>query len=216
MRKFNERNECVDVSSITNFGNPEGRGKKSGVKRKRSKGLESIDRIVGSKTKTSMEPPTPQEQKAQDEHNRPEYTAPQCKRRSYSNCLLLPEQLIVPAGIPLPPKPPMPEPQHQPYIIDHRKGNISKCSGCDDLFDRTNPTLLVMGREEMDYYPKVNKSVLTKCWAVSNKKHYYCLQMKCLKARRPFLELNQVKKTVSCELSEEEKRMVDEEFGLKN
>ena len=215
MRKFDERKECVDVTSITNFGNPEGRGKKSGIKRKRSKLLGPIDRIVGPMTKTSMVPPTPEEQKTQ-EHKRPKNTPPQPKSRNHSNCLLMQEQIIVPAGIPLYPKPPMPEPQHQPYIIDHRKGNISKCSGCDDLFDKTNSTLLVMGREEMDYYPKVNKSDLTKCWAVSNKKHYYCLKMKCLKARRPFLETSQVKKTVSCELSEEEKRMVDEEFRMKN
>ena len=96
----------------------------------------------------------------------------------------VPEQPLVNVGCHLI-KPPQPEPQHQPYELLIRKGNISVCHGCENPFLKEND-IFILGRTEFDWYPKIENA--TKTFKLSGaRNHYYCLKKRCLMLRRPHL-----------------------------
>ena len=71
-------------------------------------------------------------------------------------------QKSVPLGKSMGPKPVQPEPQIQPYEIVQRSGQIKKCNGCEELFDKNNEKLLILGRSEFDWYILVDEKNNTK------------------------------------------------------
>ena len=73
-----------------------------------------------------------------------------------------------------------------------RSGKVSKCNGCGALFDNRNPGLYILKRNELDWWPKIDKANLTKQWCQSTRNHYYCLKLECLQKRRPLLLLANV------------------------
>eukprot|EP00111_Clytia_hemisphaerica_P010473 TCONS_00030595-protein len=79
------------------------------------------------------------------------------------------EQPLLPLGRPLPPIPPMPEPQIRPYEIKKRAGNVATCHGCRNGFKKSDSSLFVLFREEEDWFPKVDKENYTKQWSTSKK-----------------------------------------------
>ena len=93
------------------------------------------------------------------------------------------------------PIPAMPEPQMHPYRVIKRYGNISKCHGCDEKFDKKKATMILF-RKEIDWWPKVDKVRYTKQWKTSKKNFYYCVSLSCLMMRRPSLKRENV--TVIC------------------
>ena len=56
----------------------------------------------------------------------------------------------------IPTKPSLPEPQNNPYWILKSSGHIKKCHGCEEEVGEH-----VIGRWEVDYYPKVDKQNCT-------------------------------------------------------
>ena len=94
------------------------------------------------------------------------------------------QNIEVPVGVSLPPKPLMPEPQMQPYVLVKRAGNVAKCHGCGESFDKGDSSLHVLKRKENDWYPKTQKDTLTKRWALCSKNFYYCIKFSCLLFRR--------------------------------
>ena len=57
----------------------------------------------------------------------------------------------------MPTKPSLPEPQNDPYWILKRSGHIKKCHGCEEEVGEN-----VIGRWEVDYYPKVDKKKIVR------------------------------------------------------
>ena len=101
-------------------------------------------------------------------------------------------ELILPIGVPLPPKPDMTEPQMSPYYLVKRFGKVAKCHGCGSAFDKSNHNLYVLKRNELDWWPKTDKANLTKQWCQSSRNHYYCVKLSCLQKRRPVLTIDHV------------------------
>ena len=66
-------------------------------------------------------------------------------------------EVLVPIGMPLPPKPDLTEPQMNPYYVVKRSRKVSKCNGCGALFDKRNLELYILRRNELDWLPKINK-----------------------------------------------------------
>ena len=83
----------------------------------------------------------------------------------------------------LPRKPFLPEPQNDPYWMVKRSGAISKCRGCKESLNE-----VVMGRIEIDFFPKVDPMKQIKYWAVSKEAAYY-VNISCLRKCRPSLDL---------------------------
>ena len=67
-----------------------------------------------------------------------------------SNFVNVEKQNPVPLGKSLGPKPPQLEPQMQHYELIIRNGKISRCNSCLNEFDRKNPKLRIIGRNEYD------------------------------------------------------------------
>ena len=65
-----------------------------------------------------------------------------------------------------------------------RSGAISKCHGCKE-----NLNELVMGRIEIDFFPKADPRKHIEYWAVSKEATYYHVSIRCLRKRRPSLVL---------------------------
>ena len=60
-------------------------------------------------------------------------------------------EMLVPTGMPLPPKPNLTEPQMNPYYVVKSSGKVSKCNGCSALFDKRNHELYILKRNELDW-----------------------------------------------------------------
>ena len=97
--------------------------------------------------------------------------------------------VAVPPGQPLPPKPTLPD-TSTPYFLAKFKGNIARCNGCGNYFERDLPsnTLdseVVVGRKERDWYPFVFHDG-SKCWRLGrSQNHYYHASTVCIKTRNP-------------------------------
>ena len=82
--------------------------------------------------------------------------------------LHVPQQKQVSLTETLPRKPFLQEPQNDSYWLVKRSGAISKCCGCKDSLNE-----VVMGRIEIDFFPKADPMKQIKDWAVSNEAAYY-------------------------------------------
>ena len=71
-------------------------------------------------------------------------------------------------------KPPMPEPQVDPYWI------IGKTGCSEELKDG-----IVLGRMQFDYFPLVKKESNYKYWAAKIDALYYHADIMCIRKRRP-------------------------------
>ena len=80
----------------------------------------------------------------------------------------------------IPTKPSLPEPQNGPYWILKSSGHIKKCHGYEEEVGEH-----VIGRWEVDYYPRVDKQICTIYWASKVEAFYYHLNVGCLRKRRP-------------------------------
>ena len=87
-----------------------------------------------------------------------------------SNFVNVEKQNPVPLGKSLEPKPPQPEPQMIQYELITRNGKISRCNGCLNEFDRKNPKLYIIGRNEYDWYVNVNKQENNKIYKLGRQK----------------------------------------------
>ena len=93
----------------------------------------------------------------------------------------IPNQPKTPLNKKMTAKPPMPEPQDDPYWIIGKTGNISKCYGCsEELKDG-----IVLGRMEFDYFPLLKNESNYKYWAAKLDAHYYHADTECIRKRRP-------------------------------
>ena len=115
--------------------------------------------------------------------------------------------------MPLPPKPDLTEPQMNPYYVVERSWKVPKCNGCGALFNKRNPELYILKRNELDWWPKSNKANLTKQWCQSACNRYYCLKLECLQKRRPLLSLPNVS-IYSQEDSASVKNLVNKRFEI--
>ena len=64
-------------------------------------------------------------------------------------------------------------------------GKISKCRGCKEELRE-----IILGRLELDFFPKVDHIKETKHWALSGDAAYYHPSINCLRKRRPGLPLS--------------------------
>ena len=78
------------------------------------------------------------------------------------------------------------------YELIIRNGKISHCNGWLNEFDRKNPKLCIIGRNEYDWYVNVNKQENTKIYKLGRQNRYYCTRKKCILARRPFLNVAEI------------------------
>ena len=107
----------------------------------------------------------------------------------------------VPPGIPLPPKPPVPE-SNNPYFLAQIRGNISKCSGCAGSFKGAYPLpppddRFVIGRKEKDWFPNTQPNG-EKHWKLGREQNrYYHLNPACIHARHPFFNPSQLHGLIS-------------------
>ena len=122
------------------------------------------------------------------------------------------KDIVVRIGTSLPPKPPLPEPQAEPYVVKKREGNVKRCHGCGLTFNKMDQDLFVLCRKEMDWWPKVNKEQMTKSWALSNRTYYYCVSFRCIKTRRPTITKDNVSITTSTIVPSNVKDIIDTEF----
>ena len=94
------------------------------------------------------------------------------------------------------PRPAMPEPQMHPYRVIKRYGNISRCHGFCEKFDKKKTTMILF-RKELDWWPDMY--ILRgewKKWRTSKRNFYYCVKLSCLMNRRPTLRRENV--TIIC------------------
>ena len=80
----------------------------------------------------------------------------------------------------MPTKPSLPEPENGPIWILKRSGHIKKCHGGEEEVGEN-----VIGRWEVDCYPKADKQNCTKYWASKVDAFYYHLNIECLRKCRP-------------------------------
>ena len=66
-----------------------------------------------------------------------------------------------------------------------KSGNISKCRSCKEELGE-----IILGRLELDFFPKVDHVKETKHWALSSDAAYYHPLIKCLRKRPPGLSLS--------------------------
>ena len=64
-------------------------------------------------------------------------------------------------------------------------GNISKCRGCKEELGE-----IILGRLELDFFPKVDHVKETKNWALLSDAAYYHPSINCLRKRRLALSLS--------------------------
>ena len=115
--------------------------------------------------------------------------------------------------MPIPPKPDLTEPQMNPYYVVDRSWKVSKYNRCGVLFNKRNPELYILKRNELDWWPKSNKANLTKQRCQSACNRYYCLKLECLQKRKPLLSLPNVS-IYSQEDSAFVKNLVNELFEI--
>ena len=72
------------------------------------------------------------------------------KLTKFKSLIKFNNQLGVPLGQRLGPKPPQP-PQLFPYELIKRCKQASKCNGCGPLFDKTDKKLYILGRNELEW-----------------------------------------------------------------
>lgn len=125
------------------------------------------------------------------------------------NRINIPLQQKIPLGRSIGPKPVQPEPQCQPYEIIVRGGQISVCNGCGTEYDKSNASLLILGRNELDWFVNVNKKEQLKNYKTCRRNFYYCAKRRCLLARRPMLDLKDTELICFSEVYEKHRVMVD-------
>ena len=103
------------------------------------------------------------------------------------------EEVLVAIAMSLPPKPNLTDPQMNPYYVVKRSGKVSKSNKCGALFDKRNSELYILKRNELDWWPKINKANLMKQWCQSARNRYCFLKLECLQRRRPLLSLPNVR-----------------------
>ena len=86
-----------------------------------------------------------------------------------------------------------------------KSGNIWKCRGCKEQLGE-----IILGRLELDFFPKVDHVKETKHWALSSDAAHYHPSIICLRKRQPGLSLGprDVKVDSSTKLDEEPKPML--------
>ena len=72
-----------------------------------------------------------------------------------------------------------------------RSGAISKYRGCKESLNE-----VVMGRIEIDFFPKVDPMKQIKYWAVSKEAAYYHVNISCLRKHRPTLVISDLNKLI--------------------
>ena len=107
----------------------------------------------------------------------------------FKNLIKYNNQPKVPLGQSFGPKPPQPDPQLQPYELIKRCQQVSKCNGCDTLFDKTAGKIYISGRN--DWYGKVTNS--TKQYKIGQRNTYFWAKKRCILSRRPHLDIKEVK-----------------------
>lgn len=97
------------------------------------------------------------------------FTRPSCAQlpvMGASQTASINPHMAVPPGFPLPPKPPLPHTPNR-YFLAKLKGNITRCNGCEALFDKSSQAnidaVAVIGRNERDWFPFVFADS-SKCW----------------------------------------------------
>jgi len=91
------------------------------------------------------------------------------------------------------PKLPQPEPQDQEYNVLKRSGNVSKCNGSANDFDKSDKELCVLARFEMDWYIYVDKIQGYKTYRTTKRNFYYCIARRCILLRRPLVNISTIK-----------------------
>ena len=118
---------------------------------------------------------------------------------SQNNIIVYPQKNVKLTSL-LPQKPVLPEPQNDPYGLMKKSGNISKCRVCKEELGE-----IILGRLELDFFPKVDQVKETKHWALSSHAAYYHPLINCMRKRRPALSSTSrnVKVDSSTKLDEE-------------
>jgi hypothetical protein len=107
----------------------------------------------------------------------------------------------VPPGIPLPPKPTVPE-SNNPYFLAQIRGNIAKCTGCNGAFKGARPfpppdDNFIIGRKEKDWFPYTQPNG-EKYWKLGREQNrYYHLSRACICARHPYFNPTQLRGLIS-------------------
>ena len=125
---------------------------------------------------------------------------------------------IVPRGIPLPPKPPIPQ-KNAPYELKKIVGNISKCNGCGSAFKRPGvhppDNTIVICRKEHDYYPHINNDG-SKSWHLGRlqNKHYH-LSGDCILRRNPTFQPGHLLPLVcNTQITDDLRTVLQTRFGI--
>ena len=191
----------VSLTETAKYGHPSGSGTKKGYRRKR---------------KSSSTNPAEQAQKKKRKSK--QYISGSSKvvldELKSSNILNIPSQSPVLLGQSLGPKPAQPESQLQAYELICRTGQIKRCNGCEELFNKENERLLILGRNELDWYISVDGKTNTKIYKTNRRNFYYCLKRRCLLLRRPLLDTTTIEIQTSLLLSDSERVSIEEELGV--
>ena len=138
LQSLQKDRHSVDLLELSKFGNPSGSGIKKGYKRVRSKSTSDKGAKKTKSTKRSI--------------NSSVSSTELIKLKSVIKLI---NQLEIPLGQSLGPKPPQPEPQPQLYEVIKRCQQVSNCNGCGTFFDKTDKKLYILGRKELEWYGKV-------------------------------------------------------------
>ena len=130
------------------------------------------------------------------------------KLKSLKKCNNQPE---VPLDQRFRPKPPQLEPQLQPYELIKRCQQVSKCNGCDTLFNKNDKKLYILERSEQ--YGKITST--TKQYKIGQRNTYCWAKKKCILSRRPHLDIKEVKILTKSDIPEEIKMGSKTDFGVK-
>ena len=81
-------------------------------------------------------------------------------------------------------------------------------------FDKDDMELHILGRTEIDWYIKVNEVTSIKQHKSSTKNFYHCVQLSCLRLRRPCLNDNEIDIISKANISEEIRESVSKKLGV--
>ena len=123
-------------------------------------------------------------------------------------------QKLVPLEQSLGPKPDQPGPQIQPYEIVQRSEQIKKCNGCEELFHKNNEKLLILKKNESDWYMSIDGKNNSKVYNVTQRNFCCCVTRLCLLSRRPLLDLKSIDTKTDLELSHDKKDATENELGV--
>ena len=112
------------------------------------------------------------------------------------------------------PKPAQPEPQIQPYKTVQRSEQLKKCNDCEELFDKNNEKLLILGRNEFDWYISVDGKNNTKVYTVTQRNFYDCVKRRYILSRRPLHDVKSIDIKTDLELSYDEQDAIENELGV--